>query len=98
MLPDLVRHPSFLIFKTFLSNVRDDLFLREHKVSLSSIHTTHLYLSVCHILIVLQANAMPLSTNNYIYFGKSYPVYSFSYTNFFQKYVNFLLMTYEITT
>ena len=26
MLPDLVRHPSFLIFGTYLCNVRDDLF------------------------------------------------------------------------
>ena len=43
MLPDLVRHPSFLIFGTFLSNLRDDLFLRENKVSLNPIHRTHPY-------------------------------------------------------
>ena len=46
MLPDLVRHPSFLIFGTFLSNVREDLFLslRENKASLNPIHRTHLYI------------------------------------------------------
>ena len=44
MLPDLVRHPSFLVIGTFLSNVRDDLFLRENKVSLNPIHRTQLYI------------------------------------------------------
>ena len=73
MLPDLVRHPSFLIFRTFLSNVRDDLFLRENKVSLNPIHRTHLYISVCDILILLQANAMPLSTNIYKIVVKKLP-------------------------
>ena len=29
MLPDLVRHPSFLNFRTFLSNVREYLFFLE---------------------------------------------------------------------
>ena len=71
MLPDLVRHPSFLIVMTFFSNVRDDLFLRENKVSLNPIHRTHL--SVSDILIVLQANAMSLSTNNYIIIVKKLP-------------------------
>ena len=74
MLPDLVRHPAFLIFGTFLSNVQEDLFLRENKVSLNPIHRTHLYIyRVCDILIVLQANAMPLSTNNYIIIVKKLP-------------------------
>ena len=69
MLPDLVRHPTFLIFGTFLSNVPDDLFLRENKVSLDVL----IYLSVCDNLIMLQANAMPLSTNNYIIIVKKLP-------------------------
>ena len=74
MSPDLVRHPSFLIFGTFLPYVRDDLFLRENKVSLNPIQKDALiYLSVCGILIVLQANAMPLSTNNYITIVKKLP-------------------------
>ena len=73
MLPDLVRRPSFLIFGTFLPNIRDDLFLRENKVSLNPIHRTHLYISVCDILIVLQANAMSLSTNNYIIIVEKLP-------------------------
>ena len=44
MLPNLVRHTLFLIFGTFLSNVRDDLLLRENIVSLNPIHRTHLYI------------------------------------------------------
>ena len=71
MLPDLVRHHSFLLFGTFLSNVRDDLFLRENKVSLNPIHRTHLY--IYRFVIVLLANAMPLSTNNHIIIVKKLP-------------------------
>ena len=66
MMPDLVRHPTFLIPRTFLFNVRDDFFLQPELHS----HGTLIYLSVCHILIVLHANAMRLSTNNHIIIGK----------------------------
>ena len=63
MLPDLVRHPSFLSFGTFLSNVQDDVFKRKSSQPEPHSQDALIYLSVCDILIVLLANAMHLSTN-----------------------------------
>ena len=38
---------------------------------------------------MLQANAMSLSTNNYIIIVKNHPVYSYTHTNYFSKIYEF---------